>query len=88
MWQLKNSPLAYCHVAIHVLKSSPLANGHVHKGVEKACIRRPMCFMKEKKSHIVEKEGREKEGIVLDAYVAPCVYHVGIALGLSKVLQS
>jgi len=59
-----------------------------HRGVEKACMRHPMCFMKKRKSHLVENEGREKEGAMLEAYVAPCVCHVGIPLGFSKVLQS
>jgi len=53
-------------------------------GVEKACMTRLMCFMKERKNHLVENEEREKEGTMLEAYVAPCVCHVGIPLGFSK----
>ena len=43
-----------------------------------------MCFMKERKSLLVEEEGREKESAILEAYVAPCLFHVGISLGFLK----
>jgi len=58
-----------------------------HEGVDKACMRCPICFMKERKSHLVDKEGREKEDAMLEAYMAPCMCHVSIPLGFSKVLQ-
>jgi len=86
--QLKNSPSVDFHLAIHVLKSSSLGNGHGAQGSEKTCIRRSMCVMKERNSHLVEKEGREKEGAMLEAYMVPCVCHAGIPLGFSKVLLS
>jgi len=45
-------------------------------------------FQEEEEKSFVKKEGREMEGTILEAFVAPCVCHVGIPLDLSRVLQS